>query len=365
MQRNNLEIELDDLARSESSTLDEDFTFLEDSPDQQSKTQDNKTCFPVLSPSALKVLWKKVKRNPDALVYENHEPTFTVYRFNDLFVVAGKVIGAGFWGEVLFATQYQHHAAEPFGHCVIKTLREKSFFGQWLDNTLHANKKLIKESKLVGKIHEQQSDAVVIHKDGIKKTYIMLPYLANTSLASLLKNPYALRMVPCEQWLFLFATLASKLKTVHKKLNRLHNDIKPENIGLTLKERDGEVYFSAIDFFDLGNTHAINKTGGFGDPRYQPMTQCFAGLFFNNVKNQSVDIYALGMSLLEIINILKKHEQIDIDQHAYRQCEKLFTQMKAYAWQHRPSLQDCIKTLEKIQLEYQINNHEYNKFEIC
>ena len=116
-------------------------------------------------------------------------------------------------------------------------------------------------------------------------------------MANLLKNPYTVGIIPCQEWLHFFETLDEKLDSIHKTLDRLHNDVKPENIGLTLQDTIDSIRFAQIDFYDFSATlTALIERGGFGDLRYQEIKRSLAGVFFKNVKNANVDNYALGLT---------------------------------------------------------------------
>ncbi len=103
-----------------------------------------KTRLTELSNEALSQPWNLVARKPEKLLYQHQNPDFTVYRFDDLHVVTGKIIGQGLghrctWYAIRKKCQYTRQPLRA------KKTEGKNIFGRWLDRTLNTNEKLIEE----------------------------------------------------------------------------------------------------------------------------------------------------------------------------------------------------------------------------
>ena len=304
-----------------------------------------------LSESALSHLSEMVDDYPDNHLYQDDQLGCTVLKFNEnTFVALGKHIGQGFWGQVELATIYQKQPdpdSDLHGKkCVIKSSDKSNLLKNILHTLVNTPGLMGNESELIKKVYglSECLTTPIASDPTDTQTYILQPYLGDLSLAKLLQQTEKASSIACQQWLTFFIKLIKKLDKFHNKTKCLHNDIKPDNIGLSLSEESGELAFTQINFFDLGNAHSINGTGSFGDPRYQPL-ESYLGVALPSIKNEKIDIYALGITLLETIECLLIHALYEEDKRSYMACKKVFQQMSAINPAYRPSLKACLEEL--------------------
>jgi serine/threonine protein kinase len=305
-----------------------------------------------LSEKELARLWELVAEHPDDKIYQDDQLACTVLRFNEnTYVALGKHIGQGFWGQVELGTLYQRQADGQVHHqkCVIKSIDKSNQLKNILHTIVNTSGLMSEESELVKKVYglgECLNATTSDQQD--TQTYILQPYLGDMTLAKLLQKPETIAKIPCKQWITLFIKLVKKLDELHSKTQCLHNDIKPDNIGISLSEDGDELRFTQVNFFDLGNAHIINGIGSFGDPRYQPL-ESYLGVVLPGIKNEKVDISALGITLLETIDCLLKSTDDKNDIASYTSCKNLFQQMPVLDPASRLSLSNCHQQLLHIR----------------
>jgi serine/threonine protein kinase len=172
------------------------------------------------------------------------------------------------------------------------------------------------------------------------------------SLQALLMRDDIIKATPCYVWLDLFQGLIQKLADFHRDTKHIHNDVKPENIGISVsKNNNGTYSFSQINYFDLGNSHLKNMAVRGSFSKYQP-PEAPLGFFTGDVKNEATDIYALGKSLQDVIDRLMKEPHDAKDLQALGACQNLVDQMTSVLQEDRPPLKKCRIQIEKIRLAH-------------
>jgi len=310
----------------------------------------NNEKFPWLTTSEIQYLWESVANNPEQKIfYKNSLLKNTVFKFNEnCYVARGKYLGSGFWGDVHLGVKYERGQMHEHGQkCIIKSVKKTNIFGMIINEIVDINKKMIIESNLSRSIYGI-GDIVLMTENDMTKTNIIMPYLGDYSLAELLKKADIIKYIPMHEWLNLFVVLLAKLEKMHNTTRYIHNDIKPDNIGVSISPSSNVITFTAINFFDLGNAHKINARGFFGHPKYQPIESLTIGLLIPHIKDERVDIYALGKSFLKILKVLKRQYLYEDEIEIYRRCKKVFRLMSSFDLASRPSLQECIEKMRLI-----------------
>ena len=213
---------------------------------------------------------------------------------------------------------------------------------------LVAIKELINRDKLAQKdiIHEIQIVSKFDHPNIVNyyhhfwdedKLFLVMEYCSGGSLRDKLSN----KDLSASTALTYIQTLASCLRAVHKK-GVIHHDIKPDNI-----------LFSQNDVIKLSDFGIANKNIG---TRSYMSPEIFTRNS-NTKKDPRVDIYALGVTLMELLigtnpfnnlsieEILEKHQKVD------------FPIQKLSNWQQEIILKSINKTPE-LRFQFMIEFEE-------
>lgn len=273
-----------------------------------------------------------------------------IIRFDDKnFGVLGDQMGGGWWGDVYIGLRYRLDGSSfDIEKCVFKCNKNQDLllklFVSVSDTCIHC--KMIEESKVAECVHHKAL-RVTLSDNGETKTYIMLPYLGNMSLGKLLSNPELCRLIPCHEWLKLFIVLAQKLNDFHLTTNKVHYDIKPDNIGISLNKTNDGFIFTQINIFDFGNAHEKFVPARGSISRYHPWDSGF-GLFDGGLVNQTIDIYSLGITMLDVIEALTAFPLTTPDPEIYQQCKLLAETMASRKQADRPPLTEVSKRLKDL-----------------
>lgn len=265
------------------------------------------------------------------------------YHIGHYIVIPGKKLGGGFWGEVFDATYYDLNAPDLGGfRCVIKQPiqdTKRMLIGRVVDVRAGLEKEAALNKAIfgLGEIEEFQVE------NGQIQTIVLMPFLGEMTLESLLQKPAQMHAVPVIEWLKLFRDLCRQLQEVHQRYY-LHNDIKPENIGITIRSHEGKIELEG-NFFDFGNAHEPNKAGKFGDPKYQSNESLYLG-WFAPIKGTSADVYALGYSLHRVLRALRLKKMVTPSENeGFQYCQDLFEAMCSWRPGRRPELDWCVDGL--------------------
>lgn len=252
----------------------------------------------------------------------------------------GKQIGEGFWAKVYLADWIDNN--EQHTKCVVKILKN-DFFRRFLHRLLGTRQKLANEAKLFQRIYGFGEIITVNDKPSV-----VLPNLGDDNLSNLLDNAEVIKTIQPHQWLGLFYSIVSQVEQIHLQEEQIHNDIKPENICLKRDiHSDGTPKFT-VNLIDFGNVHTINEAGVIGDPAYQP-PEIYPGSILP-IKNEKVDVYALGKTFYEVSKALVKANFAD--KLFLQECTPLFVGMCAFRSSKRPSLFEVKLALAAIAKKY-------------
>jgi serine/threonine protein kinase len=176
-------------------------------------------------------------------------------------------IGAGGFGDVFLATE--NISGRKVAIKSLKNIGEDA-----LEKTIH-------EIKIISQFYH--ANIVTYHTafedDGL--LYFVMEYCENGSLADKIK----IKPLELKEALRYTLSVSKALKFVHSK-NIVHHDIKPSNILIT---NNGD---AKLADFGVANTKGFTKL-------YTPPV---ISTFDNYEFNKSLDIYALGITLIELLN---------------------------------------------------------------
>lgn len=308
-----------------------------------------KISFPTLAPHELQYLWSLSDRDPERKYFSPAGLlTQTVIKFDqNLYAVLGNELGHGFFGKVYISTLYDRkdpNPAETTRNCVVKIADTTTEIKKSLHSILDSLTKMKDEGNLARTLHGLGDCVGVLDRNGTQQIFILLPYLADLTLDKLIKDPAMRKKITCQEWLRFFIVLLDNLDKFHRKTKRLHNDLKPENIGIMLLDIGTELVFSAINILDLGNTLLLNSRGSIGDPRYINYDS-YVGTLWGSFKNEKTDIYAIGKTLYQVTDTLVKESKTETDKKSYQKCSALFYSMMCYLQCNRPTLDKSINEL--------------------
>lgn len=272
---------------------------------------------------------------------------YTVVNFSSSnYVVLGGQIGSGRYGEVYAAVHFhENNGVWQNQRCVVKTDKQPDFFigmTNALSNAcIHCD--MHAESRLIGLIYNIKL-GITIQQNSSFKTYIAMPVLGDLNLDDLFQNPGMIHAIPVSEWIKFFFSILEKLEEFHK-IRHIHNDIKPENIGLSLDLSTNIPRFTRVNLYDVGRAHKFHeaKRGSFSS--YHPLTEGVLGIFSGSYKNTKYDIYCMGLCLLEIVNKLLAVNQSRTDCEKLQCCKTAFSQMTVWFQSSRPALNDTLKYL--------------------
>lgn len=311
-----------------------------------------------LSQQELSYLWAFPHEETKTTFKPNDYLTKMVLKFNDDLYVSfkpGPSVGHGFWGEVFLVELYRKSAGykqEP-ERCVVKVADKSNPLKNILHIILNTSEKMNEESRLTKEFHGFSEILRVNNDDNIDEVYILLPYLADLSLGKLLQQPEKLNQLSRKKWTVFFIKLIDELNEFHNQTQYLHADIKPDNIGISIKKGPkGNLKFSQVTFFDLGNAHKFNSIGVVGDPRYQPFIENLLGTVFSGMKNEKTDIYAISKTLCEVIEALLAICIEEKDRNFYLGCKDIFLTMQSNYQSERPDLMEVKAKIEKFVSTY-------------
>lgn len=309
-----------------------------------------------LSKQELNYLWEFPHGSITTFKPDNYLSKMVLKFNDDLYAsVSAKPVGHGFWGEVFLVELYRKSAGynQQSERCVVKVADKSNPLKNILHIILNTSGKMGEESRLTQEFHGFSEILRVNNEDNIDEVYILLPYLADLSLGKLLQKPEELNQLSRKKWASFFIKLISELNEFHNQTNFLHADIKPDNIGVSLKRGpNGNLKFSKVTFFDLGNAHEFNSTGMVGDPRYQPFLENVLGTVFSGVKNEKTDVYAISITLCEVIDALLALCTDEKDKNFYLGCRDIFLAMQSGYQSKRPDLTQVKASLEKFASTY-------------
>jgi len=296
-------------------------------------------------------------QHPHAAIYQPDDvlqQTILKFGEND-FVALGVYIGSGMYGSAYTGTRYQLlDGVLKANQCVVKTNKEPDFvmgaFANITSTCMHCI--LIDESKKIAEAHNVYGLINTGHDENAQ-TFILLPYLGDMSLTQLMVNENIIMFTECREWLKLFSGLMQNLANYAEKTRHIHNDIKPDNIGVSIIAGRYGYEFTQTNFFDLGKSHPdyLAVRGTFS--KYQPLDSQLG--FFSPIFKSTVDVYSLGKSLLELLDVIQKYNMKEADKRALSECRILFERMTDLFASQRPTLKTCIATIAAISLKYYAN----------
>lgn len=287
-------------------------------------------------------------------------------KFNEnTFLKINKIIGEGFWSFV-FLAQDCNDGTEAPRDVVLKILRPSH--PDVIRNSMHTlgqipidpKKQFVKEAGIYREYFRRYGDVIIRKVRNLEICALIMPFLGNITITKLIADPFYLTHIPLEEWLDFMKDCVMETRRLHLT-GYLHYDLKPSNFITTPTQIDGTCTFKLTGTtpIDCGNARSFSKTGTIGDFRYAPLIRSFVGLFYS-FGTPTVDQYALGKTLLDIIFVLKnlksfKHPQI---RAILKQCQ---TNAESLVSQTNPApLEDVAKEFQRIKDNY--NNAEKCQF---
>ena len=178
---------------------------------------------------------------------------------------------------------------------------------------------------------------------------IVMPHLGETNLEKLLQLPQTTQLIPLREWLNLFVRITLLVDAFHKNTSYMHDDIKPANIGLTVKfcEYGKWLVFTQGNILDFGNAHHPDKLAMLGDKRYQPPEA-----FTSAKRTLKVDVFTLGKSFLEALSIIGNQFNSSPEDVPLSALNELLARMTAPKPADRPELSVVLNELIHIIHNY-------------
>lgn len=310
--------------------------------------------FPALSDAELRHFQQLCVQYPHAVIYQSDDILQqTILKFGDNdFVALGVYIGSGMYGSAYTGTRYQlRDGVSQTSQCVVKTNKKPDLvlgaFANITSTCMHCI--LIDESKKISEAHNVYGLINTGHDENAQ-TFILLPYLGDMSLAQLIANENIIMFTQGQEWLKLFSGLMRNLANYGEKTRHIHNDIKPDNIGVSIIAGRYGYEFTQTNFFDLGKSHADHLAVRGTFSKYQPLDSQLG--LFSPIFKKTVDVYSLGKSLLELLDAIQKYNMNETDKRAFSECRILFERMTDFFPSQRPTLKTCIETIESISRKY-------------
>lgn len=285
-------------------------------------------------------------------------------KFNDnTFLKLEKIIGEGFWSFVFLVKDCNDGTNEP----VIRALKVlRPSHPDILRNSIHSlgglvinhKKQCIKEAAIY-KSYCNYGEVLIRTVNDLEISALVMPYLGTTSVTKLIADTFYLSHIPLEEWLIFLKDCVTETLRFHRTTECQHYDIKPSNIITTPVQIEGATTWKLVNttLCDPGNARKISEIGPVGDLRYVPFIKSMLGMFIS-MNDTTVDQYALGKSLLDVIEVLKnlksfQHPQV---KEVLRQCH---ANAKSLISQISPS------SLEKVAREFEIIQANYAIAEKC
>jgi hypothetical protein len=248
-----------------------------------------------------------------------------VYKTSIGYAVCGEEMGRGNWTRVHIGLVYNNADKDQLKKVVIKHPSPTAVNGlkNVFNNTVQTS--LSTEAELMKKFYGF-GEVIRIKGPNDKLTMIsILPYLGEITLQVLLQNDALVKNISIKEWLNFFQFLIYQVIAFHRVTQRIHADIKPANIAISLIRRQGELVFSMINLIDFGNACFKNSVGNYGDIHYQS-----SATYIPSLRDEGTDYYALLTTFLEAVLIIKSKSLslTDNEKNILRSCCKLFTQYK-------------------------------------
>jgi serine/threonine protein kinase len=274
--------------------------------------------------------------------------TKDVYRFRDSLAIISNELGQGFWGAAYKGLMYplQQPTAqenESGNPCVIKKEKSANFAGKWLNAIFDLKAKMADEAKLAKAVFGL-GETITIQEGNEPIALVLIPFLGKMTLSKLIQDKFLITHIEMSEWLRLFEMLSIKLDFIHTN-GVIHNDIKPDNIVISFGYIKGHYQFTAFEFIDFGNAQKPGESGWFGDPGYQPME---ALTCLPQFKTPKIDIYALGLSLNDVLQSLKSVPRSNTDLTLIDLCERITKQMAQFNPDQRPVLNNVSTQFSEI-----------------
>ena len=191
-----------------------------------------------------------------------------------------------------------------------KIIKEIIFKGENIEEKKNYLEKLKKEVEILMTFNHKNIIRITGFDEGKKEIY--LEYAEGGDLDNLLANNKAL---PLEFKIYLIKEIAEGLVDIHSKKIK-HGDLKPKNILLSTKYKEGEAYpIPKICDFGLSSYH--NELKGYTS-RYAPPEVLKA----EKKLTDKSDIFSFGMTIYHILKGEKPFSHIYENKDADKQIEK-------------------------------------------
>lgn len=268
----------------------------------------------------------------------------TVYKFGHKYVFEGAEIGRGNRGVVYLSMMYEKlNATENGNYCVIKKPLNDNMRDTVINFFLSITDKMKTEALLHNQIY-QFGDWMMDDNNSI---VIVLPFLGEISLDSLLKDIPQLQAISTEQWLSFYILLTHELNGIHKDNKIIHGDITTRNICITLQNNR----FISLHLVDMGTAHQFNS---FSLPGSIETASPESFLLFPLFNYETTDIYSLGVTYMKILNTLMTYKCNNYCFETFNNCKSLFMEMQASLPSNRSTLKKVMHRLISIKTEFDI-----------
>jgi len=200
-----------------------------------------------------------------------------------------------------------------------------------------AQKDIIHEIEMVSKFEHQNIVTYYHHFREKDRLFLVMEYCSGGSLRDKINQ----ENITTNNIILWFKTLTSCLRTVHKK-GIIHHDMKPDNI---LFSNNGTIKISdfGVANKEIGTRSYLSPESFFGDR--------------DTKQDQRIDIYALGVTLMELLTGVNPFNYLTIDEIMEKHQKADFPIQKLPNWQQEIILKSINKVPE-LRFQFMIQFEE-------
>ncbi len=269
-----------------------------------------------------------------------HIFTFEDEQGNKKYYAYGRPLGAGFFGKAYQAYEVKVDAENNVtidrnNPVVMKRVTNygRKPFKRFINHTIGTERKFRQETKV---LHDVMGHDIAIMTTagkefkGHKRSLMSIqPMQGEVDLSQLLKDTKLLQKVSFELWNSFFQQVLDQITKLHEA-GYHHNDIKPDNIRLTLKMESDKVIGIEAFVIDYGNVRKHHQRDVIGDLNFQNTKEALDASLFNSKKaNPAIDVNALGHTFGHVVRAIEQEAPTTYEtkKSQFQECATLFKEM--------------------------------------